>query len=111
MARPRQRAWPPRRSAGCSPHGRPGEAQVLIKSVSDVVAVQHKRLGADVEEALLDLNRDGGLPASRQPSQPDHHAPMPVARLAVLFGDRSLVPSDVRRLLHLMTSCRNVLPR
>src|SRR5262249_41334531 len=75
------------------------EPEVLVEAVTDVVAVQDVGAHAAFEEALLQVDGDRRLAGARQSREPDRTASVAVQALAILAGDRALVPHDVRRSL------------
>src|SRR5205823_1061303 len=75
-----------------------GEAEVLVETVANVVAIEDVGAHAARAEVLLERDRDGGLPRAGESREPDGAAAVPVQLLAVGARDRTGMPDDVGRL-------------
>src|SRR5688572_19082625 len=73
-----------------------GKSQVLVQPVADVVAVEPVGMLLHVKQHLLEDDGDGGFAAGAQARHPDRHALLPEKSLALLAGDGTFVPGDVR---------------
>lgn len=71
------------------------EAEVLVESKSDVVAVETKGRLVLVEQVLFQCRRNGRLARGRQARQPDGGALLLEQRAALVVGDDALVEGDV----------------
>lgn len=81
-----------------------GEAEVLVQTEADVVAVQAVGSVAEVEQVLLKSGGDGRLARGRQTGEPESEALL-LAVLAALLASETGVPGNVAVKQTAMLAC------
>src|SRR6185437_14152896 len=75
------------------------EAQIAVKPVPEVVAVEQERRAPHLEQPLLDGGRDGRLARSRQAREPERGTAVAELAPAPLTGHSRALPAHVRAAL------------